>query len=108
MLEGSHQATVVGVVLVVCVVSLFLSVFLFDHDYSKQEPHCNTHVCAESIAISAVSFGLFAIGNPIAVGVVSVSSFCAIGILPIAPIAIGVLPIGLSVVGWRYINLLEN
>ena len=77
-----EKITLVPAVLAVCVVSLLVSIFLFDHDFSKQEKHCNVQVCLDLISISQVSAGLVAIGNPVSVGVISMSSFVAVGILP--------------------------
>ncbi len=41
-------------------------------------------------------------------GIVSVSSFVAIGVLPIAPVAIGVVPIGIIAKGYQYLNAFSS
>jgi len=84
------------------------AVLLFNHNFGKQEPHCNTALCADVTSISSVSFGILGIGNPISVGIVSFSksvyrpsffffiiltcshlySFVAIGVIRIVPISI--------------------
>lgn len=66
--------------------------------------HCNPHVCFDVISISSVSFGLLAVGNPIGIGVVTVSSFIGVGILPIAPISLGLVPIGIIARGYQILN----
>lgn len=78
----SENALVVPAILSVCAVALLIAVFIFDHDFSKQETHCNLHVCLDLISISQVSVGVLSIGNPFSFGVISVSSFVAVGILP--------------------------
>lgn len=81
-MPGNERIGLVPAVLAVCVVSLLVAIFLFDHDFSKQEKHCNVQTCLDLISIAQVSAGLVSIGNPISIGVISVSSFVAVGILP--------------------------
>lgn len=79
----SEKIALVPAVLSVCVVSLLIAIFLFDHDFSQQEKHCNVQVCLDLISISQVAVGLVSIGNPISLGVIPISSFVAVGILPV-------------------------
>lgn len=77
-----EKPAVVPAVLAVCAVALLIAVAVFDHDFAKQESHCNAQLCLDLVSISQVSMGILAIGNPISFGVVSVSSFVAVGVLP--------------------------
>ena len=78
----TENPLLVPAILSICAVALLIAVFTFDHDFSKQETHCNLHVCLDLISISQVSVGVLSIGNPFSFGVISISSFVAVGVLP--------------------------
>lgn len=88
------------------VVALLVAAFLFEYDYGTK--YCNSQVCLDEVAIGSVSMGLISVGNPISIGVVSFSSFLAVGIIPVAPISIGLLPIGLAYLGYDYLNFVKG
>ena len=111
------------------VVAVLVAAFLFEYDYGSE--YCNSQVCLDEVAVGCVSLGLVSVGSPIAVGVVSFSSFIAIGIIPVsfvgvhlrlkianlkkekisyqvAPISIGLLPIGLAYLGYDYMNFVKG
>ena len=74
-----QKAYILSGVIALSTIAILVAVLLFDHSFAQQESHCNTAVCADVISIASVSFGILSIGNPISVGVVSISSFIAIG-----------------------------
>ena len=106
MALDQQKSTIVMVGVACATIATLLAAFLFEYDYDTES--CNSQVCLDEVSISSVSLGLVAIGNPISVGVVSFSSFLAIGIIPIAPISIGLLPIGLAYLGFNYINFIKD
>ncbi len=53
------------------VLSVLVAAFLFEYDYETK--YCNSQVCLDEVSISMISLGLVAVGNPISIGVVSVS-----------------------------------
>ncbi len=53
------------------VIAILIAAFLFEFDYETK--YCNAQVCLDEVSISMISLGLISIGNPISVGIVSIS-----------------------------------
>lgn len=75
------RGAVVTIGVVLATTAVLLAAFMYEYDYNTSR--CNAQFCLDEVAVGSVAVGLVAVGNPVSIGIVSFSSFIAIGIVPV-------------------------